>query len=325
MQFHLDLNPGISADKIQHQHSLLLIGSCFTEHIEKKLSAVKFNCNSNPFGIVFNPKSIADSLTRILEKNYFTESDLMETGEKWISLETHTALSKSSKEELLSALNNLIDQWHLHLSKAHWLILTFGTAHYYQYNQTGNAVANCHKLPAQAFTKKTSDPSQIATAYTTVLEKLHQLNPSLTILFTVSPVKHLRDGVIQNNLSKAILTVSVHEIIRKNKNCFYFPAYELVNDDLRDYRFYEPDMAHPNKQAIEYVWNKFSACYFDKETQAMIDKFNELHSSINHRPLHLHTKAFSDFKAAQLKKCLQLQALYPFINFENELSYFSKT
>ncbi|MES2133568.1 MAG: GSCFA domain-containing protein [Bacteroidota bacterium] len=324
MQFHLDFNPGISADKIQHQHSVLLIGSCFTEHIEKKLSAAKFNCDSNPFGIVFNPKSIAIGLIRIIEKNYFTENDLMNTGESWISLETHTALSKSSKEELLSTLNNLIDQWHLHLSKSNWLILTFGSAHYYQYNQTGSTVANCHKLPGQAFTKKTDDPTQIETTYTLLLKKLHQLNPSLKVLFTVSPVKHLRDGVIQNNLSKAILTVSIHTIIRQNKNCFYFPAYELVNDDLRDYRFYEPDMAHPNKQAIEYVWNKFADTYFDKETLTMVDKFNELHSSMNHRPLHIHTKAFTDFKAAQLKKCLQLQKLYPYVNLENEISYFSK-
>ncbi len=323
MQFHLNIQPGVSSHHIEHQHNLLLIGSCFTEHIEKKLQGLKFNSSANPFGIVFNPLSIAKSLTRILDKVYFTEQDILEEGDTWISLETHSSLSKPSKQELLDTLNTLIDEWYTRLKAANWLIFTFGSAFYYEHLESGNIVANCHKLPGKLFHKNLSETTHIISDYNLLLKKLEVFNPNLNLIFTVSPVKHLRDGVIENNLSKAILIQSVHAIIKQNKRCLYFPSYELVNDDLRDYRFYEADMAHPNKQAIEYVWDKFSAMFFTSDTQQVIAKIQEINSAIHHRPLNIHSKSFTEFKAAQLKKCSALQAAYPYLQLDKELHYFS--
>lgn len=324
MRFHLDLQTGISTDKIRHQQAILLIGSCFTEHIGQRLSNLKFNCHSNPFGIVFNPLSMIKTLDRLIEKKAFTDEDVMEHEGSWLSLDVHSSLSKSSRESLLSYLNNETEQWHQHLKKADWLILTFGSAYYYEYIATGTTVANCHKLPATSFTKKIAHAEELTSAYRELFEKLQLFNPSLKVIITVSPVKHLRDGVIQNNLSKSVLCLTAHGLIEGQNNCSYFPSYELVNDDLRDYRFYEADMAHPNKQAIDYVWSKFSGTYFDPETQTLVDKITALNTAFLHRPLQAESKAFSEFKSAQLKKCNELKARYPYLDLEKEQHYFSQ-
>jgi hypothetical protein len=323
MPFHLDLDTGHSADKVQHQQSILLIGSCFTEHFEKRLGDLKFDCHANPFGIVFNPLSMAAALERIIDHKFFTEADVMEHNESWFSLETHTSLTAFSKTELLKRLNAIVKEWHERLKKANWLIITFGSAFYYEHHESGLTVANCHKLPAKAFIKKLAEPSMIDLTYHIVFEKLSRFNPSLKVLLTVSPVKHLRDGVIENNLSKSVLTYSAHTLIKQHAHSSYFPSYELVNDDLRDYRFYEADMAHPNKQAIDYVWQKFSGTYFDPGTQALLEKIGELTTAANHRPLRADTKAHSAFRAAQLQKCMDLKNRFPYLDLEKEIQHFS--
>jgi hypothetical protein len=324
MRFHLDLNTGTNADPIRHRQKLLLMGSCFTEHIGKRLNDLKFNGHSNPFGIVFNPESMHQALTRILNKQLFSESDLMEHQDLWLSLETHTSLNRPSKEELLNTLNALVNAWHQHLKTADWLMLTFGSAYHYEYNASKHIVANCHKLPAKHFTKTLADPSSITDSYIDLVKKLRSLNPGLKMLFTVSPVKHLRDGVVKNNLSKAVLTVAAHGIVNATEHCSYFPAYELVNDDLRDYRFYEADMAHPNQQAIDYVWQKFSGTYFDPEDRPLLDRLAALHTAFRHRPLQEATQAFSDFKRAQLQKCLELKNDFPYLDLNKEIAHFSQ-
>lgn len=324
MRFHLDLQTGISPDKIGHQHRLLLIGSCFTEHIGQRLNDLKFNCHSNPFGIVFNPLSMIKTMDRLIEKNPFTEADVMQHQGSWLSLDAHSSLSKPSRELLLRHLNAEVEEWHGHLKQADWLILTFGSAYYYEYLASGSTVANCHKLPAGLFIKKMAQAGELTTAYKELLQKLQAFNPSLNVIVTVSPVKHLRDGVIQNNLSKSVLSLTAHGLAEGQNNCSYFPSYELINDDLRDYRFYEADMAHPNKQAIDYVWNKFCGTYFDTETQTLLDKITALNSAFLHRPLQAESKAFADFKSAQLKKCSELKARYPYLDLEKEQHYFSQ-
>ncbi len=324
MRFHLDLNTGTNADVIGHRQSMLLMGSCFTEHISKRLSDLKFNCHSNPFGIVFNPESMLQALTRILDRKLFSEGDLMEQPDFWLSLETHTSLNRSSKEELLNTLNAVVNEWHEHLKTADRLMLTFGSAYGYEYNISKRIVANCHKLPAKYFTKKLADPSEMTDSYIALVKKLRSLNPGLKILFTVSPVKHLRDGVVENNLSKAILTVATHGIVQAAEHCSYFPAYELVNDDLRDYRFYEADMAHPNQQAIDYVWQKFSGTYFDPEVRPLLDRLAALHAAFRHRPLLQGTQAFADFKRTQLQKCHELKNDFPYLDLTREIAHFSQ-
>ncbi len=324
MRFYLDLDTGISPASIQHRQKLLLMGSCFTEHIGKRLNDLKFDCHVNPFGSVFNPGSMHQALTRLLERRPFGESDLMEQQGSWLSLETHTSLNRSSKEDLLTTLNTLLTEWHEHLKTADWLMLTFGSAFYYEHQERQRLVANCHKLPAKQFTKKLADPSAIIASYNDLLKTLRSFNPNLKVILTISPVKHLRDGVVMNNLSKATLILAAHGIVNANDQCYYFPAYELVNDDLRDYRFYEADMAHPNQQAIDYVWQKFSGSWFAPATRPLLDRIAALNAAFRHRPLQESTQAFADFKSAQLQKCMELKNDFPYLDLNTEMAYFSQ-
>ncbi|MCD6020121.1 MAG: hypothetical protein K0S53_3242 [Bacteroidetes bacterium] len=323
MQFHLNYKPAISPYKISHQDQVLLIGSCFSQHMGNRLDDLKFNVDANPFGMVFNPQSIADMLFRILDKNYFTETEVFEHDGQWICLESHSSVSAPTKEELLNLLNTLIDSWHVALRTAQWLTITFGTAYAYKFLEHGKIVANCHKLPQAQFEKLLLETTAITSVYRTLVDKLQKFNTGLKILFTVSPVKHLRDGVVENSLSKAILLQSVHQIIKQNSNCFYFPAYEIVTDDLRDYRFFESDMAHPNKQAIDYVWKLFAETYFNEATQAINEKVMHIHQAYNHRLFNKTTGSSVKFKRNFYQKCATLQAEYPYLNLSKELQYFN--
>jgi hypothetical protein len=323
MQFYLGFQPEISQQKITHNDDVLLIGSCFSEHIGNCLSEFKFQVHSNPFGIVFNPKSIETALNRIIEKNYFNENDVFEKESNWFSLEAHSSVFAIGKNELLKLLNSTIDEWNLKLKSASFLILTYGSAFAYKSKLKDKIVANCHKLPQAEFDKVLLETQEIVSDYQILIDKIKVFNPGLKILFTVSPVKHLRDGVVENSLSKAILIQSVHQLIKRNSNCVYFPAYELVNDDLRDYRFYESDMAHPNTQAINYVWKKFSDVYFNEITNSINEKVIQIHQAYHHRLFNKTTESSIKFKHKFYQKCVTLQSEFPRINLSQELHYFN--
>jgi hypothetical protein len=323
MHFHLDFKPNTSPLKITHQDGVLLIGSCFSEHIGNKLNDLKFNVHSNPFGIVFNPKSIETALYRITEKNYFTEKDVFEKEGLWYSLNAHSSVQGETQQELLEILNNRIDSWNEKLKSAHWLTITFGSAFAYKHIEQNDIVANCHKLPQTLFEKTLLKTTHIVDDYNVLLNTLKQFNPNLKIVFTVSPVKHLRDGVVENSVSKAILIQSTHQLINDQKQCVYFPAYELVNDDLRDYRFYESDMAHPNKQAVDYVWKRFAEVYFNDKTVAINDKVNQIHQAYHHRLFNQTTSSSVKFKHKFYQQCVNLQAEYPYLDLVKELHYFN--
>lgn len=323
MQFHLGFQPTVSATKITHQDGLLLMGSCFSEHIGTRLNDLKFNVSSNPFGIVFNPTSIVSAIHRIIDKNYFKPTDVFEKDGLWYSFETHSLLRGETQQELLDSLNHNIDNWHQKLKSTQWLIITLGSAFAYKHIEQGKVVANCHKLPQSIFEKTLLKPNTIISEFTELINKLQQFNPSLKIIFTVSPVKHLRDGVVENSVSKAILIQSIHQLINEQKHCVYFPAYELVNDDLRDYRFYESDMAHPNKQAIDYVWKRFGEVYFNDKTNSINDKVNQIHQAYHHRLFNETTSSSLKFKQKFYQQCVTLQAEFPYLDLAKELHYFN--
>ena len=323
MQFHLGFQPAISSNKITHQDGTLLIGSCFSEHIGNRLNDLKFNINSNPFGIVFNPKSIAISILRIIHKNYFEAKDVFEKEGLWYSFEAHSSVCGNTQQELLMQLNGSIDSWHDKLKNAHWLTITFGSAFAYTHIEQAKIVANCHKLPQVVFEKTLLKMNDIVNDFNDVINRLQQFNSALKIVFTVSPVKHLRDGVVENSVSKSILILSIHQLINNHKHCVYFPAYELVSDDLRDYRFYESDMAHPNKQAIDYVWKRFSEVYFNDKTIAINDKVNQIHQAYHHRLFNETTSSSVKFKHKFYQLCANLQAEYPYLDLVKELHYFN--
>lgn len=323
MPFHLAFNPKPSENKITHRQHLLLMGSCFSEHISRKLLSLKFSVTSNPFGIVFNPKSIELFITRIIEKKCFQDHEVLEKNGLYICLESHSSFADTQKKRLLDTLNQAIENWHFKLSTSHWFIITFGSAYAYMHHEQGRIVANCHKLPDNAFTKTRLSVYDLVNDYQTVLDRLRELNPTLQVMFTVSPVKHLRDGVIENNISKAVLLQTVHQLVEANTFCSYFPSYELVNDDLRDYRFYEADMAHPNQQAIDYVWEKFSDVYFNVHTKQLNEKIQEVAVAMNHKPFRQESESFTQFKQLMYRKCQLLNQEEACLDLQSELAYFS--
>lgn len=321
MQFHLDLQVEPAAHKISHQQHLLLMGSCFTEHIGHTLQLLKFKVHINPFGVVFNPESMAQSLHRILSNTPFTEDDLLFHNGAWHAIEAHGQFSLADQQEVLRILNHQLGTWHAAIQVAHWLVLTPGTAYAYTHKATGRVVANCHKIPQQAFSKALLAPEQVVKSLSSALLHLRKVNPGCRVITTVSPVKHLRDGVLENSLGKAVLIQGMHAL--DQHGCNYFPAYELVTDDLRDYRFYEKDMAHPNRQAIEYVWQKFAGAYFDAGTAALNKRLEELSAAMAHRPLQPGHEAFKIFKQSQALKCKALQQEFPFLDLDREYAYFA--
>ncbi len=323
MQFHLGFQPTISLNKITHQDGLLLIGSCFSEHIASRLGDLKFKVQANPFGIVFNPKSMANALNRIIHKKYFSENEVFEKEGAWYLLEAHSSVSSEKKEDLLNELNRLIDIWNQQLHTTSYLMLTVGSAFSYYHKVQEKVVANCHKLPQSEFDKLLLENHEIIVDFQEMINDLKAINPKIKIVFTVSPVKHLRDGVVENNLSKAILIQSVHQLVKQNTDCSYFPAYELVNDDLRDYRFYESDLAHPNTQAINYVWKKFSEVFFNDKTMEINERVLQIHQAYHHRLFNKATESSVKFKHNFYQKCVTLQAEYSYLDLSKELHYFN--
>ena len=320
--FHLNFNPEISSEKINHQQDVLFIGSCFSEHISKKLIDLKFSIDSNPFGIVFNPKSIYSSLQNCIHNIEINESHYLERDEHWFCLDAHSSLNSLKKNELQSRLLDTRNNWHEKLKTANWLVITFGSANCYEFKNTQTIVSNCHKLPANQFIKKMISSRDIVSDYDSLIKELQLINPNLKIIFTVSPVKHLRDGLIENSLSKSILIQSVHELISKHAHCYYFPAYELVTDDLRDYRFYESDMAHPNMQAINYVFDKFVEVYFAEETKKINKHLSEINLAFQHKSFNSESQSHKAFKLNMMLKCKELSIKFPFLNLTMELNYF---
>ncbi len=321
--FHLNFNPEKSPEKINHIQKVLFIGSCFSEHISKKLVDLKFEIDSNPFGIVFNPKSMYSMLLNCIHKTEINDLHYIERDERWFCLDAHSSLNSSKKNELQSSLLDARNNWHNKIKTANWLVITFGSAYCYEFIKTQTIVSNCHKLPANQFAKKMISSQDIVSDYDVLIKELQLINPKLKIIFTVSPVKHLRDGVIENSLSKSILIQAAYELISKHSNCFYFPAYELITDDLRDYRFYESDMAHPNMQAINYVFDKFVEVYFNDETKFINKQLVEITAAYKHRAFNTESASYIKFKDGMLLKCIELTKEFPFIDLTTEIKYFS--
>jgi hypothetical protein len=283
MQFHLNYTPRESNYKLDHSKKIFLSGSCFSENIGEKLQERKFDVLSNPAGILFNPASIANYLQGVIANEFNEEKFLLERDGLYYHWMYHSSIHGNDKNEITEKIIFLKKQAHEFLKEADLLIITFGSAFVYRHLQLNRTVANCHKQPQHHFEKRMLGVEQIVRNYSVLVQHLQLFNPNLRILFTVSPVKYLKDGIEENSRSKATLLLSAHELVTKFSNCFYFPSYEIINDDLRDYRFYKEDLAHPNEQAVEYVWQKFSECFFGKRTFDLNEKISRLHRVLSHR------------------------------------------
>lgn len=296
MKFNLNYTPQKPGFEINHSQKLLLTGSCFSENIGEWLKKYKFNVLNNPSGILFNPLSIYVQLKNCIANSKINPSQIIERGGEHFSFLHHSSVKESSAKSLVNEINIANELAHDFIKTSDFLCITFGSAYYYEHKQLNTVVANCHKQAGTLFEKKLVTVEEIINCYSEILDELKTLNPKIKVLFTVSPVKYLKDGIIENNLSKSTLILSVQQLVKKYSNCFYFPAYELVTDDLRDYRFYKEDLAHPNEQAVQYVWDKFSQTYFSDKTNLLNEKIGRLNTAQNHRMLHNNPEEIKKFK-----------------------------
>jgi len=322
VKFSTDIDIQAAESKIDHSDSILFIGSCFADNIGQRLEQLKFNVIHNPFGVLYNPVSVKDNLEILIEKRYFNENDLYLYNNRWISFSHYSVYSDSDKQEALRRINNSIGQASEMLKAAKLLCITFGTSWVYEFKETGKIVANCHKIPQVRFNRYLLDIPGIVDLYSELLKKLHRLNPALKIVFTVSPIRHWKDGAANNQLSKSILIVSVHSLLEKFTHTSYFPAYEIVMDELRDYRYYADDMLHPSDLAISYIWEKFSEMYFSDDTKKIIRDIEPVIKAMNHRPSDPKSKDHRKFMQNILTKIMALEHKYPFLDFTPENNYF---
>jgi hypothetical protein len=322
MNFHLSFPITPFKEKIDYSQKLMFVGSCFSKNIGEQFQTYKFNGVINPNGILYNPVSIADSLIRITENKLVKKNELFFANECWNHWQFHSMFSNPNKQLCLSAINDSISGAFKFLKETDWLFITLGSAFVYKQNNTQQTVANCHKIPQKEFTKHLLTIDEIVANLLDLMGKLNAFNNQLKIVFTISPVRYIRDGVVENNISKARLIEAVYQLTTKMPNTIYFPAYELIMDDLRDYRFYQTDLVHPNEQAIEYVFKNLRAVSFDEETVLLFEKIKKIVTAKNHRPFHENTAAHKKFKETFIESCKQLIMDYPFLNFDTELKVF---
>lgn len=299
-----------SKQSINIKDEIILVGSCFAEEVGLKMKERRFNALLNPHGILFNPLSISRAIDDYLGKSIYTEKDVFHANELWHSFNHHGAFSHTDAKHCLKHINTMIEAGNSHLKKAQWLIVTFGSAFVYKHKASGQTVGNCHKVPQTEFEKILVKASDIISLWQNQLGELKKFNPQIKVIFTVSPVRYVRDGLVENNRSKANLLESVHALVEQNSNCFYFPAYELVTDVLRDHRFYKQDLVHPNEQAIDYVWQRFTEVFCDVQTRQFLSEYEPLLKSMHHRTLHEGTETERKFREQVKEKVIKLEKKY---------------
>ena len=295
MQFRTEINLP-SHPILDYKNPVLLLGSCFSENIGQKLAERKFDICINPFGILYQPAAIARSLERVLKKAFYRKEELFEYGGLWHSFDHHGRFSGPDAEIVIEEINRNIIEAHQKLaSKDGVLAITWGTANGYVHNEMGIPVANCHKLPSRFFLKEMEQPKSIGEVWKPLMDQLKSFNPSLKIIFTISPVRHWKDGAVENQRSKSVLFVAMHRLIDEFQNTVYFPAYEILMDELRDYRFYAEDMLHPSAQAVDFVWERFKKSMITTESQSIISEVEKLLLAMKHRPLQPMSETFKPY------------------------------
>ena len=319
MNFRTQVELPEKQTEIRHSERIMLFGSCFAENIGNLLEENKFRCDVNPFGVLYNPLSIANALNQILEGKEYREEDLFFSGGLWHSWMHHSDFSAPTQEETLALINSRLAKAKENLAKADWLVMTWGTAYVYMHKEMQTVVGNCHKQPEKTFRRLRQNAEAFVEECLGVLKKCRDVNPNLKVLFTVSPIRHAKDGMHGNQLSKATLLLAIDEICRTCPDCFYFPSYEIVMDELRDYRFYADDMVHLSSKAVEYIWKCFCQCYFSKETQGIMKEWAEIKRAIDHKPFRPDSEAYRTFLSQIVLKMMQIKEKFPYLEVQKEM------
>ena len=301
--------------KIDYDSKILLLGSCFVESIGGKLDYVKFQTLQNPFGILFNPIVIERIIERALESDFFTESDIFFKNERWYCFEMHSSVCATNKIDFLSLINNKLNELREYLITASHIVLTFGTSWVYRFLKTKKIVANCFKIPQKEFQKDLLSIEEIKTSYNNIVTQILSRNPDTQIITTISPVRHLKEGLIENNRSKAHLITVLQQLVSKEKKVSYFPSYELMLDELRDYRFYKEDMIHPNDTAIKIIWEFFKKTWISKKTESIQKSIRTIQSGLDHQPFDPTSKQHQLFLQDLKEKMNQVEKEFSHIKF----------
>lgn len=330
MKFRYELEIVAPKKLIEHHHNIMLVGSCFTENIGEKLAKHKWNILQNPNGILFNPVSVSEAIINIVEQKQYSKEDLFYYNEAYHSWQHHSRFSKVNAQDTVQEINKISHAAYNFLKTANILVVTLGSAWIYTLTeealnaQKGSVAANNHKAPHSWFEKKLMTPAQVITVLGTMLDRVGSINKDIQVIFTISPVRHLREGAINNNRSKAVLIQAIHDLIEYLPSLYYFPAYELVIDDLRDYRFFSEDLVHPNYAATNYVWEKLVQSCFSENSQQLMQQIADINLAFNHKPFNAASSQHKVFLKSYLHKTQTLKEQYNYINFEEELKYFAQ-
>jgi hypothetical protein len=314
MKFRTELKYRKAEEAIDHRSKITLIGSCFSDHISDKLRLAGFDVLANPHGILFNPESIQNAVSDCLTGKTYAESDLVNNGEQWVSLSHHGKFSDPDPKAALKRINGNIAGARDFLRRSSHLIVTLGTSWTYRHLKQDRIVANCHKIPQAQFQKQLLSVEHIVRSLSNMVGEVREVNPDVSFIFTVSPVRHLKDGIVENTLSKARLHQAVHELL-KEENVHYFPSYEIMMDDLRDYRFYESDMIHPNGTAIDYIWEKFSDACILPSCKDLMQRVEGINRALEHRPLNPKSNQYREFRDKIEKEIEAIRQEHPQVRF----------
>lgn len=310
-----------SSFRFSYSDKLLLLGSCFAENIGLKLNNYKFNLDVNPFGTLYNPCSIASAIQILKSNRLYAPGELFFCNDQYHSFDHHSRFSSPSEKECLEEINTRLLHSRKKLKDTRVTIITLGTSFIYHLKDTGRIVANCHKLPEKNFDRKRYDVNEITGILETIYNELKQINPEICLLFTVSPIRHWRDGAHANQLSKATLLLATDNLIRQYPDKIaYFPAYEIMMDELRDYRFYADDMLHPSPLAIDYIWERFAENYIDRSSLELMKEWDEVLKALRHRPFDPQSEAYQRFIVQTLLKIERITEKFPFFDTRNEIN-----
>ena len=315
MKFRTEIEITKLAESIDHTQKVFALGSCFAESISERLAKAKFSVTTNPFGVLFNPFSIANAIERLDNTRSFAVCDIREGRDVFFSFDAHSSLDGTTQTEAFTNLNRAVAQGAKALQNADWVILTFGTA--WVYEREGRVVANCHKQPASQFSRRRLSVAEIVERYDALFEGVLR---EKKVVLTVSPVRHIGDGLQENSVSKATLRLAVEELVAKYENAHYFPSYEILIDDLRDYRYYADDLAHPSKMAVDYVWERFCEYALTDKAQRLLPQIEQIVSAAEHRPFNSEGEAHKTFCRKMLAKVEEIHD----IDFSLEKSEFER-
>jgi hypothetical protein len=304
-----------SENGIDYNSFVVLLGSCFSENIGKKLDYFKFKNLHNPLGILFQPTAIEALLKNAVNKKKYKDQDVFFHNEQWHCFDAHSKLSKEIKNDLIISLNERVLTAHTKLIKASHIVITLGSAWVYRHIESNKLVANCHKVPQKKFSKELRSVQDIVCSLKSMVDQVRRINKEATIIFTVSPIRHLRDGFVENTQSKAHLIAAVHQVVETVTNVYYFPSYEIMMDELRDYRFYEQDMVHPNQLALDCIWDKFKTVWVSRQTETVMKEIEAIQKALAHKPFNANGAQYSEFLKQTQQRINELEINNPNLQF----------